>query len=176
MKTILLGVGGGIAAYKSCELVRLLAKREMDVHVLLTEAACEFVTPLTFQTLSKNRVHTGMFQDLSHIALADRADAIVIAPATADLMAKAAHGLAGDLLTAILLAAKAPVLLCPSMNVNMWNHKATQTNAARLKELGYHLLEPAEGELACGWEGAGRLVEPPVILEALEQLLRQTGK
>lgn len=171
MKTIVVGVGGGIAAYKTCELVRLLAQAKHDVHVVLTEAAQEFVTPLTFQTLSKNPVHTGMFKDLSHITLADRADAIVVAPATADLIAKAAQGLANDLLTTILLATKAPVLFCPSMNVNMWNHRATQANVARLKELGYRVLEPAEGELACGWEGKGRLVEPEHILAAVQNLL-----
>lgn len=176
MKTIILGVGGGVAAYKSCELVRALVQKEMNVHVILTEAAKEFVTALTFQTLSKTLVHTEMFKDLSHIRLADQADAIVVAPATADLIAKAAHGLASDLLTTTLLATKAPVLFCPSMNVNMWRHKATQANVARLKELGYRLLEPAEGELACGWEGQGRLVEPLAILETLQELLRQTGK
>lgn len=170
MKNIILGVGGGIAAYKACELVRLLVQKEMNVHVVLTKAAQEFVTPLTFQTLSKNPVLASMFQNMSHITLADQADAIVVAPATADLISKAAHGLAGDLLTTVLLATRAPVLFCPSMNVNMWEHKATQANVGRLKELGYQVLEPAEGDLACGWEGKGRLLEPTEILEEIRKI------
>lgn len=180
-KTIVLGIGGGIAAYKCCELVRLLVKEEADVHVILTNAAKEFVTPLTLQTLSKNPVHTDLFappsplpsptrgEGVSHITLADRANLIIIAPATADLIAKAAHGLANDLLTNVLLATRAPVLFCPSMNVNMWNHRATQANVGRLKELGYKILEPAEGELACGWEGKGRLLEPEFILSEIQR-------
>lgn len=173
-KTIILGIGGGIAAYKCCELVRLLVKEEADVHVLLTNAAKKFVTPLTLQTLSKNPVHTDLFdltqeQQINHITLADRADLILVAPATADLIAKAAHGLTNDLLANVLLATRAPVLFCPSMNVNMWNHRATQANVGRLKELGYKILEPAEGELACGWEGKGRLSEPESILAEIQR-------
>ncbi len=175
-KTIILGIGGGIAAYKCCELVRLLVKENASVHVILTNAAKEFVTPLTLQTLSMNPVHTDLFDitqesQISHITLADRADLVVVAPATADLIAKAAHGLANDLLTNVLLATRAPVLFCPSMNVNMWNHRATQANVGRLKELGYQVLEPVEGELACGWEGKGRLIEP---IEIIEQILKIT--
>lgn len=175
-KKIILGVGGGIAAYKSCEIVRLLAKEGARVHVVMTKAAREFVTPLTFQTLSGNPVHTDLFdltqeQKIGHIALADEANLIVVAPATADFLAKAAHGLADDLLTNILLATKAPVMFCPSMNVNMWRHKATQYNVGRLKELGYHVLDPAEGELACGWEGQGRLIEPAQIVQKIKTLL-----
>lgn len=175
-KKIVLGVCGGIAAYKSCELVRLLVKEGANVHVVMTKAAKEFVTPLTFQTLSGNPVHTDLFdltqeQKISHIELADDADLIVIAPATADFLAKAAHGLADDLLTNILLATKAPVVLFPSMNVNMWQHRATQLNVGRLKELSYHVLEPAEGELACGWEGQGRLLEPVQLTDFIRKFL-----
>ncbi len=182
-KTVVLGIGGGIAAYKSCELVRLLVKEGAAVHVVMTAAAKEFVTPLTLQTLSMNPVSTDMWGEtlaparresvegrISHIALADKADLVVIAPATADLIAKAAHGLANDLLTNILLATRAPVLFCPSMNVHMWEHKATQNNIGRLKELGYHLMEPDSGELACGYEGKGRLCEPEVIIEKLTRM------
>lgn len=174
-KKIILGIGGGIAAYKSCELVRLMVSEGADVHVVLTEAALQFVTPLTLQTLSQNPVHTQLFdltseQKIGHIALADQANLIVIAPATADLMAKAAHGLANDLLTNILLATRAAIVFCPSMNVHMWEHRATQYNVGRLKELGYHVLEPAEGELACGYEGKGRLLEPNKILEAIKNI------
>lgn len=174
-KMIVVGVGGGIAAYKSCELVRLLVREGAEVHGVMTASACEFITPLTFQTLSKNPVHTELFalnteEKIDHIALADRANLMVIAPATADLIARAAHGLANDLLTNILLATKAPVLFCPSMNVNMWEHPATQYNIGRLREFGYKILEPAEGELACGWEGKGRLAEAEEILQQIKKL------
>ncbi|MDO8527062.1 MAG: bifunctional phosphopantothenoylcysteine decarboxylase/phosphopantothenate--cysteine ligase CoaBC [Deltaproteobacteria bacterium] len=174
-KTVVVGIGGGIAAYKTCELVRLLVKEKASVHVVMTSAAKEFVTPLTLQTLSMNPIHTDLFditqeQKIGHITLADKADIVVIAPATADLMAKAAHGLANDLLTNILLATRAKVLFCPSMNVNMWNHKATQANVKRLQELGYQIMEPDSGELACGYEGKGRLCEPEAILKKILSL------
>lgn len=180
-KTIILGIGGGIAAYKSCELTRLLIKERAKVHVILTEAAKQFVTPLTLQTLSQNPVHTDLFdlkqeETINHIALADQADLLIIAPATADLIAKAAHGLANDLLTNVLLATRAPILFCPSMNVNMWEHKATQTNVQSLKKLGYLVLDPAKGELACGWEGMGRLLEPQKILENIQRIFSKPGK
>lgn len=176
-KTIVVGIGGGIAAYKTCELVRLLVKSGANTYVILTQAAHQFVTPLTLQTLSQNPIHTDLFditqeQKIGHIALADQADLIVIAPATADLIAKAAHGLANDLLTNVMLATRAPVLFCPSMNVQMWQHPATQHNVARLKELKYQVMEPATGELACGTFGTGRLCEPEEILKNLNQLLQ----
>ncbi|OGQ46797.1 MAG: hypothetical protein A3H42_03495 [Deltaproteobacteria bacterium RIFCSPLOWO2_02_FULL_46_8] len=175
-KTVILGVGGGIAAYKTCELTRLLVQSGANVHVILTQSAAQFVTPLTLQTLSKNPVHTDLFslaqeQTISHIALADKADVVVVAPATADLIAKAAHGLANDLLTNVLLATRAPVLFCPSMNVHMWEHKATQQNVGRLRELGYQVMEPASGELACGTIGKGRLCEPEEIIKTLQKII-----
>lgn len=174
---MIVGVGGGIAAYKSCELVRLLVKAGVRVHVILTRAAREFVTPLTFQTLSLNPVHTDLFDltqenQIGHIQLAQEANLVVIAPATADLMAKAAHGLADDLLTNVLLASRAPVVFCPSMNTKMWEHTLTQENVKKLKEIGYKILEPKVGELACGTFGKGRLCEPPEILNAIKGILR----
>lgn len=175
-KTIVLGVCGGIAAYKACELTRRLAEKEAEVHVILTKSAQEFVTPLTFQALSGHPVHTDLFsltqeQEIGHISLADRADAIVIAPATADLIARAAHGLCDDLLTTVLCATRAPVLLAPSMNVNMWNNPLTQQNIEILRKHGYVLMEPDAGFLACGYEGKGRLPEPETIVESLEKIL-----
>ena len=176
-KTIILGISGGIAAYKSCELVRLLKKEGAEVHVVMTKAAQEFVTPLTFQTLSQNPVHTDLFslteeEKIGHIALADKADILCMAPATADLIARAAHGEANDLLTTLLLVTRATVLFCPSMNVNMWEHPATKKNIETILSLGYHILEPASGELACGYEGKGRLCEPGAIGKLLKEFLQ----
>ncbi len=175
-KTIVLGVCGGIAAYKACELTRRLVEAGSDVHVVLTKAAQEFVTPLTFQTLSGHPVHTDLFnltqeQEIGHISLADRADAILVAPATADLVARAAHGLCDDLLTTVLCATRAPVLLAPSMNVNMWNNKITQENLDKLRKHGCLVIEPEAGYLACGYTGKGRLPEPEAIIDSLEKIL-----
>lgn len=176
-KKVVLGIAGGIAAYKSAELTRFLVKEGAEVHVVLTDAATRFVTPLTLQTLSLNPVYTDLFditqeQQIGHIALADKADLVVAAPATADLIARAAHGLANDLLTNILLATRAPVLFCPSMNLHMWEHRATQQNVERLKELGYKVMEPDSGELACGYSGKGRLCEPESILKKLSEMIQ----
>lgn len=169
-KVIILGVAGGIAAYKSAELVRLLVKQGAAVHVIMTEAAREFVAPLTFQTLSMNPVHCDMFnlieeQEIGHISLADRADLFIIAPATANVIGKLACGIADDLLTTTVMATRAPVLLAPAMNVNMYRNTIFQENMDRLRRHGYLLAEPAKGFLACGWEGEGRLQEPAVICE-----------
>jgi phosphopantothenoylcysteine decarboxylase/phosphopantothenate--cysteine ligase len=173
-KEILLGVTGGIAAYKACELVRILIKQGAKVQVVMTEAATQFVSPLTFETLSQGPVYSGLFEKgvspLVHIELADRAELLVIAPATADIIGKLANGIADDLLTTLYLATKAKVLVCPSMNVNMYEHPAFQENLAKLKKRGVVILEPGEGELACGWEGKGRLPEPEIILEACESM------
>ena len=174
-KQIVVGVSGGIAAYKTCELVRLLVKKKAEVHVVMTRAATEFVTPLTFQILSGRPVATDLFDltqesKIGHIALADHADLVVVAPATANLIAKAASGLADNLLTTLLLATRAPILICPAMNCNMWDHPATQRNLGQLKEWGYQVLEPTIGELACGWEGKGRLAEPEEILKKIEEI------
>lgn len=175
-KRIVLGVTGGIAAYKVCDLVRRLVEQEVEVHVMMTRAAHQFVAPLTFQALSGHPVHTELFslteeQEIGHIALANLADLLLIAPATADLLAKAAHGICDDIVTTVLCATKAPVLLVPSMNVNMWNHPVTQENVTKLKKIGYQILDPSEGPLACGTEGKGRLPEPEMILHACEKII-----
>src|SRR5512146_2381072 len=169
-KVIVLGVTGGIAAYKAVELLRLLTKAGAAVHVIMTRSAMEFVTPLTFQTLSMNPVHTELFnliseREIGHIALADRADLFVIAPATANLIGKLANGIADDMLTTTVMATKAPVLIAPAMNVNMYENPLYKANEERLKEHGYLFVAPAKGMLACGWEGQGKLQEPEVIFE-----------
>ena len=168
---IVLGVTGSIAAYKACELVRLFVKRGDDVRVVMTAAAQKFITPLTFQTLSRNPVGTDQFAPLAewrpeHIALAD-ADAVVVAPATANAIAKIAHGIADDLLTATLLATRAPVFVAPAMNDGMWANPATQANLATLKVRGMVLIEPESGELACGTAGKGRFASPEAICKAV---------
>ncbi len=178
-KTILVGVTGGIAAYKVCEVVRSLVEAKAQVHVMMTRAACEFVTPLTFQALSGHPVHTDLFNlteegEISHIALADRADLILIAPATADILAKVAHGLCDDLVTTVICATKAPVLFAPSMNVHMWENPITQENVESLKRHSYRILEPDSGALACGYEGKGRLPEPKAIIWEIEKTLNKT--
>ncbi|MDR3555818.1 MAG: bifunctional phosphopantothenoylcysteine decarboxylase/phosphopantothenate--cysteine ligase CoaBC [Syntrophobacteraceae bacterium] len=175
-KTILLGVSGGIAVYKAAELVRLFVKAGGSVHVVMTANAQQFVTPLTFQALSNNPVGRDLFSmdsesQISHIQKARMADLVVLAPATANLMAKMAAGIADDYLTTILLATTAPVLVCPAMNVKMWEHPATQRNLKTLCELGYRIEPPASGFLACQEEGAGRLADPGDILESSIGLL-----
>jgi len=175
-KTIVLGVSGGIAVYKAVEVLRLLTKAGADVHVVMTANACEFVTPLTFQTLSKNPVHTALFdlyqeREIGHISLAERADLFMVAPATANLIGKIANGLADDLLTTSLMATRAPVLICPAMNTNMYLNPLYQRNHRRLTDTGYQLLEPASGELACGWQGQGKLPDPQLIFAAVCRLL-----
>jgi len=177
-KEIVLGVTGGIAAYKAAEFVRLLAKQEANVHVVMTRNAQEFITPLTFQTLSGNPVVTDPFvlleeTKIGHIALADLAELIVILPATANIIGKIANGIADDFLSTMVMASKAPVLFVPSMNVNMWESKALQKNVQTLFERGYHILEPGEGELACHWYGKGRLAELGEVVEKIEDLLSQ---
>ncbi|HEX8961327.1 MAG TPA: bifunctional phosphopantothenoylcysteine decarboxylase/phosphopantothenate--cysteine ligase CoaBC [Geobacteraceae bacterium] len=169
-KEIILGVTGGIAAYKAVELLRLLTKAGANVHVIMTGSAQEFVTPLTFQTLSMNPVSTSLFnliseREIGHISLADRADLFIIAPASANVVGKLAAGIADDMLTTTVMATKAPVLIAPAMNVNMYTNPIYKENEARLKDLGYLFVEPARGLLACGWEGEGKLQEPRVIFE-----------
>jgi phosphopantothenoylcysteine decarboxylase/phosphopantothenate--cysteine ligase len=176
-KRIVLGVGGGIAAYKAAELLRLFTKAGADVRVAMTRAATEFVTPLTFQTLSGHPVATELFDltqesEIGHIQLADHTDLIVIAPATADLIARAAAGMGDDLVMTLLLATRAPILLCPSMNVNMWENPLVRDNLARLVTVrGVKVVAPGSGFLACRWVGPGRLAEPADIVEHAGRLL-----
>ena len=180
-RKILLGVSGGIAAYKSCDLVRRLIDRGADVRVAMTEHATRFVSPLTFQALSNHPVRVEMFdpveeEAIGHISLADWADAVVLAPATANLVGKLAHGIADDFLTTVILAATAPVLVCPAMNVQMYDNPLYRRNEQILRELTqYRVLDPAEGDLACGYQGKGRMPEVPVIADTLEAMLCSGG-
>ena len=171
-RKLVLGVTGGVAAYKAAELVRLLGKAGADVHVVLTEGGARFVTAVTFQALSGNPVWTDLWDprmgnNMAHIDLTRDADAILIAPATADVMAKLAHGLADDLLTTLCLARDCPLLVAPAMNRQMWEHPATRRNAAQLAADGVTLFGPAAGEQACGEVGLGRMLEPEELCEAV---------
>jgi len=176
-KTIVLGVAGGIACYKAVELVRLLIKAGHRVQVIMTRSAMEFVTPLTFQTLSGNPVASETFNltqesEIGHINLADSADLFVIAPATANIIGKVANGIADDLLTTVIMATQAPLLIAPAMNIHMFENPILQENLRKLRRVGYHIMEPAEGFLACGYEGKGRLPDPEKIADEVERLLR----
>ena len=175
-RTVVFGLTGGIACYKACEAVRLLAGRSIRVQAVMTAGAQQFVTPLTLQTLTRNPVATDTFSltqesEIGHIRLADTADVIVVAPATADVIGKMAAGIADDLLTTVLLATRAPVVVAPAMNVHMWEHPAVQENVARLAARGVRVVGPASGSLACGYEGAGRLIEPDVLVEEVLHVL-----
>jgi phosphopantothenoylcysteine decarboxylase / phosphopantothenate---cysteine ligase len=175
-KTIVVGVTGGIAAYKAAELVRLLVTGGAKVRVMMTRNATEFITPLTLQALSLNPVATDTFSltqesEIGHIRMADTADAIVIAPATADVIAKAAVGIGDDLLTTVLLAARCPVAFAPAMNVHMYEHPTVAENLEKLRSRGATIIEPGEGALACGYEGKGRLVDPAAIVVEVERML-----
>lgn len=167
-KNIVLGVTGGIAAYKACDLVSRLVKDEANVDVIMTENATKFINPLTFQSLSSNQVIVDMFKEpkyweIQHIALAKKADLVVIAPATANIIGKIANGIADDMLTTTVMATKAPVVFAPAMNCNMYKNPILQSNIERLKALGYRFIEPGEGRLACGDVGIGKMAEPDVI-------------
>jgi phosphopantothenoylcysteine decarboxylase/phosphopantothenate--cysteine ligase len=178
-RRIVLGVTGGIASYKTGWLARLLTSAGAEVDVVMTRAATEFVGPVTFEALTGRPVHTDLFEAgraLDHIALAKAADAVVVAPATADFLARVAHGCADDLLTACLLATEAPVLLVPAMNDRMWANRQTQQNVRHLRELGHHVVEPDEGPLAAGeGTGPGRMPEPETILGHVGRLLENRG-
>ena len=180
---ITLGVTGGVAAYKAAELVRRLQQEGHSVQVVMTRAAREFVTPLTFAALSGQKVITDLFRDSSgseanlesaieHIAVAQRTDLLLVAPATADIMAKFARGVADDFLTTLYLACTAPVVVAPAMNVNMWNHTATQENVATLRARGVKIAQPDEGYLACGMTGPGRLAGLEEILTAIHEITK----
>jgi phosphopantothenoylcysteine decarboxylase/phosphopantothenate--cysteine ligase len=180
---VTVGVSGGIAAYKAAELVRALQRQALEVHVIMTDAATRFVQPLTFAALTGHKVITGLWDDadsaegsyesssgqsgIEHIGEAQWADALVVAPATANILAKFAHGIADDFLTTTVLATRAPILVAPAMNVNMWDHPATQANLEILRQRGVRVIEPGTGDLACGMVGAGRMAEPEAIADAV---------
>jgi phosphopantothenoylcysteine decarboxylase/phosphopantothenate--cysteine ligase len=175
-RRILLAISGGIAAYKTPEIVRALRRAGHEVRCVLTREADRFVAPLALQAVSGESVRQDLFDpgeegEIDHIRLADWADLVVVAPCTANLMAKLAHGLADDLVSTVLLATRARILVAPAMNVNMWEHPATRANLETLRARGLHFVGPDSGELACGWEGAGRMSEPAVIAEAAQALL-----
>ncbi len=177
---VLLIVSGGIAAYKAPALVRALVKSGHEVQVIVTGAALSFTTALSLSTVSGRPVRTSLLDPaeegtVGHIELADWPDIVVVAPATADLMAKSAHGLAGDLASTVLLATQAPVLWAPAMNTNMWRHPATVANVRTLAERGARFVGPDAGELACGWVGEGRMIDPDIIAAAAASLLRDAG-
>jgi phosphopantothenoylcysteine decarboxylase/phosphopantothenate--cysteine ligase len=180
-KSVLLVIGGGIAAYKSLELIRLLKKEGIGVKAILTRAAEEFVTPLAVGSLTGEKVHTALFSltdeiEMGHIELSRAADLVVVAPATADLMAKMASGLANDLASTMLLATDKRVLIAPAMNVRMWNHSATQRNLATLRHDGIAVVGPDDGEMACGEFGPGRMAEPPAIVAAITTMLQPAAR
>ncbi|WP_298809980.1 bifunctional phosphopantothenoylcysteine decarboxylase/phosphopantothenate--cysteine ligase CoaBC [uncultured Sphingomonas sp.] len=180
MSRILLIVGGGIAAYKACEIVRTLRKRGHSVRCVMTEAASHFVTPMTLAALSEDKVYTTLWDlkdeaEMGHIQLSREADLVVVAPASADLLARMASGIANDLATTLLLATDKPVLAAPAMNVRMWHHAATQRNVAQLRADGVTVMAPDEGAMACGEWGAGRLPEPDAIVAAIEAALAPSG-
>ncbi|HQT38265.1 MAG TPA: bifunctional phosphopantothenoylcysteine decarboxylase/phosphopantothenate--cysteine ligase CoaBC, partial [Acidocella sp.] len=179
-KRVLLIVAGGIAAYKALELIRLLTKQDCNVSCVLTKAGAQFVTPLSLQALSGAKVYTDLFSltdesEMGHIELSRAADLLVVVPASADILAKMAAGLADDLATTLLLATDKRVLVAPAMNVRMWEHAATQANLAILTKRGVLIVPPDEGPMACGEFGPGRLAEPPVILAAIARTLGAGG-
>lgn len=178
---LLLGVTGSIAAYKAAEIVRLAVARNWDVSVMMTRAATHFIGALTFRTLSRNPVAIDMFEEADvwrpeHISLAERADVVLIAPCTANVMAKMAHGLADDLLTCTVLATEAPVVVAPAMNDKMWNHPATRDNVRILASRGVKLVDVGTGDLACGYQGKGRMADLDAIMGAVETALKEKRK
>lgn len=177
-KKIVLGVTGGIAAFKAASICSMLNQQGADVRVIMTQAATKFVTKMTFQALSRNDVYSDVFDEhdpdvIAHIDLADHTDLFIIAPATANTIAKLAYGLADDMLTSTMLATRAPAIIAPAMNVHMYSHPTVTANLATLKQRGYHIIEPGEGQLACGYVGKGRMAEPQVIVALADNVLQQ---
>lgn len=177
-KTVLLGISGGIACYKAAELTSLLVKQHADVHVIMTKGATEFMTPLTFEALTGNKVHTDIFDkdsgtEIPHISLSEKADVLIIAPATANVAAKAANGIADDMLTSLVLASSCPKIIAPAMNTRMYDNPVTQDNLNKLRSYGWDVITPDEGRLACGTTGRGKLPSPERLLDAV---LHHTAK
>ncbi|MBQ3490567.1 MAG: bifunctional phosphopantothenoylcysteine decarboxylase/phosphopantothenate--cysteine ligase CoaBC, partial [Clostridia bacterium] len=171
-KTVILGITGGIACYKAAELTSLLVKQHADVNVIMTKGATEFMSPLTFEALTGNKVHTDIFDECSgteipHISLSGKADALIIAPATANVIAKLAHGLADDMLTSTVLAAQCPKIIAPAMNTRMYENPVTADNIEALKKYGWRVITPDWGRLACGDTGKGKLPAPEKLLESV---------
>jgi phosphopantothenoylcysteine decarboxylase/phosphopantothenate--cysteine ligase len=178
---IILGITGGIAAYKSLSLIRLFVKAKHDVRVVITQNGLQFVTPLTLETLSQQAIYSNCFNrnepfSVEHISLADWADLVVVAPATANILGKFANGIADDALSTLLLAVKKPIFIAPAMNVNMYENKAVQRNIEQLKKQGCHIIEPTEGDLACGIAAKGRMEEPEKIFEIITQFFSEKKK
>ena len=177
-KNIVIGITGGIAAYKACGIVSFLKSQGANVDVIMTKNACEFITPLTLETLSGNKVITDMFErpdfiDVKHISIAQKADLFLIAPATANIIGKVANGIADDMLSTTIMATKAPVVFAPAMNNNMYENKIVQNNIEKLKEYDYKFIEPAVGHLACGYEAKGKLPKTEEIIEQLKTILKE---
>lgn len=177
-KNIIIGVTGGIAIYKTLDLISKLKKENANIEVIMTKAATEFITPLTFQTMSQNRVHFDMFglvneMEVEHISLAKKADVILVAPATANTLGKIANGIADNLLTTVIMATNKKVVFAPAMNTQMYKNPIVQNNIIKLKELGYEFINPGEGRLACGDEGTGKMAEPIQIIEYLKSLFTE---
>ncbi|MFA5146509.1 MAG: flavoprotein [Candidatus Omnitrophota bacterium] len=176
-KSVILGVTGGIAAYRACEIITMLRRDAVDVTVLLTREAKEFIAPLTLQTLSGNKVISDMFElpdewNPVHTSLADKADLVIIAPASANILGKMAHGICDDIITCTVLATKAPVLIAPAMNEKMYKHKAVRENIERLKSFGYNFVGPIKGRLACGHEDIGHIADTKEIVREAKRFLR----
>ncbi len=177
-KNVILGVTASIAIYKACDIVRQLGKNNLSVTAVLTTEARELMSPIVFESLSGNKAYCGMFEgsdcwEIEHVSLADKADLVLVAPATANIIAKIASGIADDLLSCVILATRAPVLICPAMNENMYTNKITQANINKLKGLGYRFVEPREGKLACGKSGIGCLAEVEAIVSKVKRILKK---
>src|SRR5579864_212519 len=186
-KTVILGVASGIAAFKTLVLIKELQEQDIDVYVVMTKKATKMIPPADFEKASGHKVAIELFEEnfdfkkileervVKHIALADKADVMIIAPTTANVIAKLAHGISDDFLTTTVLAVTAPVIICPSMNVNMWYNPVVQENVTKLISLGYHIINPTAGMLACGYEGIGRLAEIEVIKSTALELLKKAS-
>jgi phosphopantothenoylcysteine decarboxylase/phosphopantothenate--cysteine ligase len=180
-KNIVVGITGGIAAYKTATIINILKKEGANVHVIMTKSATEFITPLTIRTLSKNPVVTDMFKEtdvyeVEHISLATLADLFVVVPATANIIGKVAHGIADDMLSTTIMATKAQVIFAPAMNENMYINPIVQDNIERLKQYGYKFIEPQSGMLACGKEGIGKLADTSLIIDEIKNHFRGDQK
>lgn len=178
-KNIIVGISGSIAAYKTCEIIRLLIKEKAAVIPVMTKNAAEFITPLTVQTLSKNKVYIDMFAnnfdwEIEHISIAEKSDLFLIAPASANVIAKISSGIADDALTTLVLSVKCPVVICPAMNSEMYKNPLTQENISHLKKTGYYFVGPEKGDLACGGDAIGRMSEPEKIISFVKKFCNET--